>query len=144
MDANPAGPERMLLHLEMIQGVISRMARHSFLLKGWAATLVATTLWLSFSMPEAAIQSAAAAIFVIAIFWGLDGYYLRHERLFRCLYDKVRKQDDTDFAMDAQQFQEHVPSLLQTCLSLSQVNTLLMFNGAQVALVCVYALAMLA
>ncbi len=139
MDANPAGPERMLLHLEMIQGVISRMARHSFLLKGWAATL-----WLSFSRPEAAIQSASAAIFVIAIFWGLDGYYLRQERLFRCLYDKVRKREDTDFAMGAQQFQEHVPSLLQTCLSLSQVNTLLMFYGAQVALVCVYALAMLA
>jgi len=23
------------------------------------------------------------------LFWGLDAYYLRQERLFRCLYDKV-------------------------------------------------------
>lgn len=34
-------------HLEMIQGVINRMARNSFALKGWAVTLVAGIFALS-------------------------------------------------------------------------------------------------
>lgn len=34
-------------HLEMIQGVISRMASNSFALKGWAVTLVAGIFALS-------------------------------------------------------------------------------------------------
>ena len=33
--------DRKMKHLEMIQGVISRMANNSFMLKGWAVTLVA-------------------------------------------------------------------------------------------------------
>ena len=34
-------------------------------------------------------------------FWILDGYFLWQEKLFRKVYDEVRKQDDTDFKMDA-------------------------------------------
>lgn len=33
--------ESKIKHLEMIQNVISRMARNSFALKGWAVTLIA-------------------------------------------------------------------------------------------------------
>ena len=33
--------ENKIRHLEMIQGVINRMASNSFMLKGWAVTLVA-------------------------------------------------------------------------------------------------------
>ena len=33
--------EKKLKHLELVQGVISRMANNSFMLKGWAVTLVA-------------------------------------------------------------------------------------------------------
>jgi len=32
--------ENKIKHLEMIQGVINRMASNSFALKGWAVTLV--------------------------------------------------------------------------------------------------------
>lgn len=35
------GNENKLKHLEMIQGIINRMASNSFALKGWAVTLVA-------------------------------------------------------------------------------------------------------
>lgn len=35
------GNESKLKHLEMIQGIINRMASNSFALKGWAVTLVA-------------------------------------------------------------------------------------------------------
>lgn len=33
--------ESKIKHLEMIQGIINRMASNSFYLKGWAVTLVA-------------------------------------------------------------------------------------------------------
>lgn len=38
-------------HLEMIQGVINRMAGNSFALKGWAVTLVAGILHFPVKMP---------------------------------------------------------------------------------------------
>ena len=38
--------EKIVRHLEMTQSVVERMARNSFLLKGWAVTLVAASLWL--------------------------------------------------------------------------------------------------
>ena len=36
-----------LKHLEFIQGIITRMANNSFMLKGWAVTLVAGIFALS-------------------------------------------------------------------------------------------------
>ena len=39
--------EKKLKHLEMVQGVINRMANNSFMLKGWAVTLVAGIFALS-------------------------------------------------------------------------------------------------
>jgi hypothetical protein len=34
------------------------------------------------------------------MFWVLDGYYLRQERLFRKLFDKVRADVTTNLSMD--------------------------------------------
>ena len=85
----------------MIQGVINRMASNSFMLKGWAVTLIAGIFAL-------AAKDANKLYFIIAyvpilVFWGLDAYYLRQERLYRKLYEKVRKQKETeiDFSMNA-------------------------------------------
>lgn len=39
--------ENKLKHLEMIQGIINRMASNSFALKGWSVTLVAGIFALS-------------------------------------------------------------------------------------------------
>ena len=40
------------------------------------------------------------------VFWGLDGYFLYQERLFRNLYNDVRRKPvgSIDFAMNARQF----------------------------------------
>lgn len=88
-------------HLEMIQGVVNRMASHSFALKGWAVTLLAGIFAL-------AGQDANKMYFLVAylpiiVFWGLDSYYLLQERLYRSLYDKVRhlSEEDVDFSMKA-------------------------------------------
>ena len=88
-------------HLEMIQGVINRMAANSFFLKGWAVTLVAGIFALA-SKDTDKLYFLVAYVPII-VFWGLDSYYLLQERLYRALYGKVRKLDDDkiDYDMNA-------------------------------------------
>lgn len=94
------GNDNKLKHLEMIQGIINRMASNSFALKGWAVTLVAGIFALA-SKDADKIYFLVAYI-PIVIFWFLDSYYLLLERRFRSLYDKVRNlsEDRIDFDMN--------------------------------------------
>ena len=88
-----------LKHLEFIQGIITRMANNSFMLKGWAVTLVAGIFALS-SKDSDQLYSIISIIPVIA-FWGLDSYYLLQERLYRSLYNKVKdlEENSIDFSL---------------------------------------------
>jgi len=75
-------------HLELIQGIISRMAQVSFIIKGWTVTLVAGLL--AFAVNSGSWYYGLLALLPTFVFWGLDAFYLRQERLFRYLYEKVR------------------------------------------------------
>ena len=90
-----------LTHLEMVQGIINRMASNSFMLKGWAVTLVAGIFALA-SKDTDKLYFLIAYI-PIVVFWGLDSYYLLQERLYRDLYNKVRllNEKEVDFSMKA-------------------------------------------
>lgn len=95
--------DKKLNHLQMIQGVINRMASNSFMLKGWAVTLVVGIFAL-------AGKNANKLYFLVAylpicVFWILDSYYLCQERLYRALYNKIRllPDDKIDFSMEASQ-----------------------------------------
>jgi len=79
-------PER-LEHIKMIQAVVTRMAQNSFLLKGWSVTLSVGILSAAASAKEASF--ALLALLPAVVFWGLDAFYLRQERLFRALHDDV-------------------------------------------------------
>lgn len=93
--------DKKIKHLEMIQGVISRMANNSFMLKGWAVTLVAGIFVLAGKDTDK-LYFLVAYIPVI-VFWALDAYYLWQERLYRGLYEKVRLEDEStiDFSLKA-------------------------------------------
>lgn len=93
--------DNKIKHLEMIQSIITRMATNSFALKGWAVTLVAGIFALS-------SKDTDKMYFLIAyvptiVFGGLDSYYLLQERLYRPLYNQVRKMDEynADFDLSA-------------------------------------------
>ena len=92
--------DNKIKHLDMIQGIINRMAKNSFALKGWAVTLVAGVFALTAKDAEKLYYLIAYA--PILIFWGLDSYYLLQERLYRSLYNRVRKmpEEQIDFAMN--------------------------------------------
>lgn len=88
-------------HLELVQGVINRMASNSFMLKGWAVTLVAGIFALAGKDTDKLYFLVAYV--PVLIFWGLDAYYLLQERLYRSLYEKVRatEEDNIDFSLKA-------------------------------------------
>jgi hypothetical protein len=83
--------EGRIKHLEMIQAVVGRLASNAFLMKvgHWPSL---SRFWDSLSTRRNEISAVALAPTVI--FWGLDAYFLRCERLFRRLYSKVRAKDN--------------------------------------------------
>ena len=86
-------------HLEIIQGIINRLGHDSFLIKSWSMTLlVGGIILLARSEVDSGWIVLAFLIPVIG-FWILDGYFLWQERLFREIYNEVRKQETTDFEM---------------------------------------------
>src|SRR5262249_6936434 len=126
--------DQKIKHLEIIQGVITRMAGNSFLLKGWSVTLVAALFALA--AKDANTHFAALAIFPALVFWGLDAYYLRQERIYRKLYDKVRSSSDEEwsrnwFSLDTTDYRQDVESWLQTLRS----PTIIAIHGCIVLLV---------
>ncbi|MGE0083004.1 MAG: hypothetical protein AB7S75_01145 [Desulfococcaceae bacterium] len=99
----------IIKHLGMIQTIVERMARNSFMLKGWSLTVVAALLALSASAKNSTIIFIS---YLPAIaFWVLDAYFLSQERYFRRLYDRAREplvNPETEpvecFAMNAPQY----------------------------------------
>jgi hypothetical protein len=81
----------MLKHLEFIQSVISRLASDSFLMKGWGLTVAGA--FFGFSIKDLNWGLAAVGLLPVAAFWGLDGYFLSRERMYRLLYEAVRQHD---------------------------------------------------
>ncbi|MEU6577197.1 hypothetical protein [Streptomyces sp. NPDC046805] len=112
-------------HLEFIQAVITRFGTNSFLIKGWTLTLAAGFLALSANQKSG--QVAGAGIVPLIGFWFLDGYFLRQERLFRRLYDAVRRPGSTVEAMSM----NVGPYLAETPMRAAVLSqTLIFFYGA--------------
>ena len=87
-------------HLEMIQSIIQRMANNSFMLKGWAVTLIVAIFALA---DENTNQNYFGLTYIPAIaFWFLDAYYLQLERKFKILYDEIRQKSAVDFDLSIQ------------------------------------------
>jgi hypothetical protein len=96
--------EKKIAHLQMIQGIISRMAGNSFLLRGWTVTLVAALFALA--AKDAERRYVLIAYLPSVMFWILDAYYLAQEGRYRDLYAEVsaKAEADVDFSMDASEF----------------------------------------
>ena len=112
-------------HLEMIQGVVNRLSHNSFLLKGWSVILVSAMFALA--AKDADLLFVYLAYFPAIAFWLLDGYFLKQERLFRKLYDHVRKlpEEKIDFSMDVSTISAEVAIWVSVTLS----KTLTAFHG---------------
>lgn len=128
----PTPVDRKIKHLEFIQGVINRLASDSFRLKGWSVVLVSALFALL--AREDRIEFAAVALVPVIAFWGLDGYFLWQERLYRALYDHIRvlEEDKIDFSMNVSSFKaDHKRTWFGATFS----RTLLLFYGSLAAAV---------
>jgi len=128
----------IIKELGLIQDVIKRMASNSFLVKGWAISLVVATLLFKGSQ----IQVFIAFIPLIS-FWILDAYYLRQERLYRRLYEWViknrKESDEFLFDLNANRFKDQVSSLTGVMFS----ETLIYFYVSMTLLLMFYILLMI-
>ena len=84
--------EQKIKHLEMIQGIITRMNQNSFMLKGWMITIVSALL--AIYADKGTIGYLIVSIFPILVFWFLDAYYLQQERKFRGIYSDIVEGKD--------------------------------------------------
>lgn len=135
MQKNTNLKEFMLKEIDVIQDIVKRMAFNSFVIKGWAITLVVVTLLLR----EAKYQVWIAFI-PLLVFWFLDSYFLHQERLYRKLYEWVihnrLNTEEYLFDMDAYRFRDEVQSRFRIMFSI----TLGWFYGSIAILIVIYAI----
>jgi len=121
--------------LKIIQDIIKRMAFDSFVIKGWAITLVIITLLLKGDSFQVFIS-----FIPLLVFWYLDAYFLWQERMYRELYNWVAenrlKTDDFLFDLNAYRFKDKVQGKLRIMFSL----TLGWLYGCIAVLIVIYAL----
>lgn len=91
--------EDKVAHLQMIQGIITRMGQNSFQIKGWAIGIMIAIF--SFAGEQSNTRCILFTIVPLIIMWFLDSYYLQLERKFRLLYDDVRiSEESRDYDMN--------------------------------------------
>ena len=126
--------EEKTKHLEIIQGVINRLANNSFLIKGWMITVSLAGFSLFINQKEMPLLGTVS--FIVILFWVLDAYYLRQERLFRKLYSNCAKGDTVKpFDMDVFKYNKEVDSLVYTMFS---YPTLLFYISIFIASIILY------
>lgn len=77
-------------HLQMLQGVIARLAGNSAACKAWCVGLVSA---LTLVVAESAkLELLVVPMLPIVLFAALDAYYLGLERRFRRAYDKFARR----------------------------------------------------
>ncbi len=125
--------ESKLKHLELIQSAINRFSTNSFLLKGWSVILVSALFALSASNSN--VSFIFLAYIPTIVFWGLDGYFLSVERLYRKLYEIVRNRDnkDIDFSMDTRNLNEKEHPWVSATFS----KTLIPFHGSLIGAIII-------
>ena len=127
--------EYMLKEVDIIQEIIKRMAFNSFMIKGWAITLVVVALLLKGTEYQVWI-----AFIPLLVFWFLDAYFLWQERMYRKLYDWVinnrLRTDEYLFDMNAYRFKDEVQSRFRIMFSI----TLGWFYGSIAILIVIYSI----
>jgi len=105
--------------IDLIQGVITRMANNSFLLKGWIVSLVAVLLALTNQIIVANNLSYFNFILIlpVLIFWYLDSFYLHKEKCYRRLYDWTianrLSSNEFLYSMDYRRFEKDEKKVLE-------------------------------
>jgi hypothetical protein len=135
MDEN-VSREYLLKEVEIVQDIIARLGTNSFLIKGWAITLIVASLLVAgFSYHH------FIAFFPWLVFWIYDAYFLRMERLYRKLNGWLveNRSKNEEYLLDVgkssleKRFGKEVPCLLQVMFS----KTLIALYGLLCAMIAI-------
>src|SRR5690348_8711135 len=77
--------------LEMVQGIVARIASYGANLKNYCITLTTAICGFAISLQKPLVT--VSAVVPIVIFALLDAQFLRVERRFRGLFDQLRLED---------------------------------------------------
>jgi hypothetical protein len=115
--------------IDLIQNCINRMAQNSFLIKGWALTVVAVVLALSEKLTDS-IYLCMVILIPLVAFWYLDAFFLQTEKMYRKMYEwilEARTKEDYShlYDLNPHRFEDKVDSIRQIMCSI----TLRVFYG---------------
>lgn len=103
--------------IDLIQGVINRMANNSFLLKGWMITIIVAVLALTKDtlVTDDIDYLSIVLLLPLIVFWYLDAFFLHKEKCFRKLYEWViaNRHNSNEFlySLDYSRFKNDVESI---------------------------------
>lgn len=123
--------ETLHKEIDLIQGVITRMASNSFLLKGWMISIIVAVLALTKDtlLTNNITYFSLILCLPLIVFWYLDAFFLRTERAYRKLYDWVIKNrlesDEYTYSLNYKRFDKEVDSVFKIMFS----KTLFPFYG---------------
>lgn len=126
--------------IDLIQNCISRMARNSFMLKGWAISLLAVVIALTADRLDPLFLFCSIFVPVLC-FWYLDAFFLRAEKMYRKMYEWVltaRKEENLEYQYDLNpnRFKDKVESQCRVMFS----KTLRVFYGIPLSVVLIVSL----
>lgn len=134
---NPITTAEFHKEVDLIQSCISRMAQNSFMVKGWGFTLVTAFIALTADRLDIYVL-CAIGIFILCIFWSLDAFFLKLEKLYRFKYEwiiKERPGGNKEYLYDLNPYQSNtwlpgrkMPSIFSVMFS--KPYTLLLFYGS--------------
>ena len=130
--------ECLFKELDIVEGIINRMATNSFMIKGWVITLVVISLLLNGSRYHHIL-----AFVSWIILWYLDARYLQLEKCYRAQYDWLiqnrLKSDELLFDMNAKdRFLNEVPCVRQIMVSWSLISFYGLFLFLMVSYTIIY------
>src|SRR6266851_4222500 len=77
--------------LEIVQGIIARLANYGATLKNYCVTLVTAIAGASVTLQRPGI--ALLSLLPLILFLSFDAQFLRNERRYRELFNKLRQED---------------------------------------------------
>lgn len=119
-DKSPESESIKIAHLTLLQGVITRMGSNSFTLKALSASFGSAAIAVMAAVDRPSIYYGVSALIPIFIFWLMDAQYLRYERAYRKLFDRVRRGEEVEaYDLDAAPFMGNLWGVLRTAITWS-------------------------
>jgi len=139
MENDRVSIEEFHKEIDLIQSCISRMAQNSFMIKGWAFMLVAAFVALTVENIDLYVL-CVVGIFILLVFWCLDAFFLKMEKLYRFKYEWViteRPKGNRDYLYDLNPYQSKTwmadrKSPFVLSVMFSKPHTLLLFYGSPI------------